>query len=213
MKKGEYEELVKIPASKPFIHLIGQDKENTVIKYWINNGGANDLGWEYSTNNPASKTYGYQGVFEVDATDFYAENITFLDSYGVEKQAGPMGLAMRTCNDRHAFNNCKFRSFQDTWFTTTTNVSDRHYVNNCWIEGAVDYFYGAGDIYVENTTFYQARSTGSVIVAPCHKAGTKYGYVIDRCTLDGPGSQHILGQRMAERAYGSLPQHHFQDRV
>lgn len=194
VKKGEYEELVKIPASKPFIHLIGQDKENTVIKYWINNGGANDLGWEFSTNNPASKTYGYQGVFQVDAADFYAENITFLNSYGVEKQAGPMGLAMRTCNDRHAFNNCKFRSFQDTWFTTTTNVSDRHYVNNCWIEGAVDYFYGAGDIYVENTTFYQARSTGSVVVAPCHKAGTKYGYVIDRCILDGPGSQHKLGR-------------------
>lgn len=194
VKNGEYEELVKIPASKPFIHLIGQDKEKTIIKFWINNGGSNDIGWEYSTNNPASKTYGYQGVFQVDATDFYAENITFLDSYGVEKQAGPMGLAMRSCNDRQSFNKCKFRSYQDTWFTTTTNVSDRHYVNDCWIEGAVDYFYGAGDIYVENTTFYQSRPTGSVIVAPCHKAGTKYGYVIDRCVLDGPGSQHKLGR-------------------
>lgn len=194
VKNGEYEELVKIPASKSFIHLIGQDKDKTIISYWINNGGSSDIGWEYSTNNPASKTYGYQGVFQVDATDFYVENITFLDSYGVEKQAGPMGLAMRSTNDRQAFNNCKFRSYQDTWFTTTTNVSDRHYVNNCWIEGAVDYFYGAGDIYVENTTFYQARPTGSVVVAPCHKAGTKYGYVIDHCTLDGEGSQHKLGR-------------------
>lgn len=194
VKNGEYEELVKIPATKPFIHLIGQDKEKTVIKFWINNGGSGDTGWQYSTNNPASQTYGYQGVFQVDATDFYTENITFLDSYGVETQSGPMGLAMRSCNDRQAFNKCKFRSYQDTWFTTTTNVSDRHYVNDCWIEGAVDYFYGAGDIYVENTTFYQARSTGSVVVAPCHKEGTKYGYVIDRCVLDGEGSQHKLGR-------------------
>lgn len=194
VKNGEYEELVKIPASKPFIHLIGQDKEKTVIKFWINNGGSSDTGWQYSTNNPASKTFGYQGVFQVDATDFYTENITYLDSYGVETQSGPMGLAMRSCNDRQAFNNCKFRSYQDTWFTTTTNVSDRHYVNKCWIEGAVDYFYGAGDIYVENTTFYQARATGSVVVAPCHKSGTKYGYVIDRCVLDGEGSQHKLGR-------------------
>ena len=194
VKNGEYEELVKIPASKPFIHLIGQNSEKTVIKYWINNGGSSDIGWEYSTNNPASKTFGYQGVFQVDATDFYAENISFINSYGVEKQAGPMGLAMRTCNDRLSFNNCKFRSYQDTWFTTTTNVSDRHYVNNCLIEGAVDYFYGAGDVYVENSTFRQARASGSVIVAPCHKEGTKYGYVIDRCVLDGEGSQHKLGR-------------------
>lgn len=194
VKNGEYKELVMIPDSKPFIHLIGQDKEKTIISYWINNGGSNDIGWEYSTNNPGSKTYGYQGVFQVDATDFYVENVTFLDSYGVERQAGPMGLAMRSSNDRQAFNNCKFRSFQDTWFTTTTNVSDRHYVNNCWIEGAVDYFYGAGEVYVENTTFYQARPSGSVVVAPCHKTGTKYGYVFDRCTLAGEGSQHKLGR-------------------
>ena len=105
-----------------------------------------------------------------------------------------MGLAMRSTNDRQAFYNCKFRSFQDTWFTTTTNVSDRHYISNCWIEGAVDYFYGAGEVYVENTTFYNARSTGSVVVAPCHKAGTKFGYVFDRCTLDGKGSRHSLGR-------------------
>lgn len=194
VKNGEYEELVKIPASKPFIHLIGQDKEKTIIKFWINNGGSNDIGWEYSTNNPASKTYGYQGVFQVDATDFYTENITYLNSYGVEKQAGPMGLAMRSTSDRMAVNNCKFRSFQDTWYTTDKNVADRHYINNSWIEGAVDYFYGGGDIYVENTTFYQARSTGSVIVAPSHKEGTKYGYVIDHCVLDGEGSQHKLGR-------------------
>lgn len=194
VKNGEYEELVKIPSTKSFIHLIGQDKEKTIIKYFINNGGTSDVGWEHSTNNPGSKTYGYQGVFQVDATDFYTENITYFNRWGVEKQSGPMGLAMRSCNDRQAFNNCKFRSFQDTWFTTTTNVSDRHYVNNCWIEGAVDYFYGAGDVYVENTTFYNARPTGSVLVAPCHKAGTKYGYVFDRCIIDGEGSSHKLGR-------------------
>jgi pectin methylesterase-like acyl-CoA thioesterase len=197
VKNGQYEELVKIPKTKPFIHLIGQDKEKTVIRFWVNNGGSNDVGYEYSTNNPASKAYGYQGVFQVDATDFYTENITFYNAFGVEKQSGPMGLAMRSTNDRQAFNNCQFRSYQDTWFTSTTNVSDRHYVNNCWIEGAVDYFYGAGDVYVENTTFCNVRN-GSVIVAPCHKPGTKWGYVMQNCIVDaaleGVGGSHALGR-------------------
>lgn len=197
VKNGQYEELVFIPRNKPFIHLIGQDKEKTIIKFWINNGGTSDKGWEYSTNNPESKAYGYQGVFQCDATDFYTENITYYNAFGVERQTGPQALAMRSCNDRQAFYNCKFRSYQDTWFTSTTNSTDRHYVKECYIEGAVDYFYGGGDIYVENSEFCNVRS-GSVIVAPAHKPGTKWGYVMQNCRvtaiLDGIGKQHALGR-------------------
>lgn len=190
---GTYEELVTIPQNKPFIHLIGQDKENTVISYWINNGSSNDIGWEYSTNNPNSNTYGKQGVVQVNATDFYTENISYIDSYGVERQAGPMGLAMSSRNDRQAFNNCQFRSYQDTWYTDVRNASDRQYVNNCLIEGAVDFYYGAGNNYIENSTFRLARE-GSVIVAPSHQAGTKWGYVMVNNTIDGKGGANKLGR-------------------
>ena len=193
VQHGTYEELVTIPENKPFIHLIGQDKEKTVICYWINNGGSNDIGWEYSTNNPASKTYGKQGVVQVNSTDFYTENISFIDSYGVEKQAGPMGLAMSSRNDRQAFNNCQMRSYQDTWYTDVRNSSARQYVNNCLIEGAVDFYYGAGDNYIENSTFRLARE-GSVIVAPSHAAGTKWGYVMVNNTIDGKGGRNTLGR-------------------
>lgn len=201
VKNGEYEELVIIPESKPFIHLIGQDKDKTVIKFWINNGaavnpdGVPDQGFEYSTNNPESKAYGYSGVFQVDATDFYVENITFTNCYGITGK-GPQALAMKSRNDRQAFYSCNFRSYQDTWYTDVRNASDRHYINNCYLEGAVDYLYGGGEVYVENTTFYQVRS-GAVILAPGHKAGTKYGYVIDRCVIDGDASMsgnHKLGR-------------------
>ena len=193
VKSGTYEELVTIPENKPFIHLIGQDKEKTVICYWINNGGTNDIGWEYSTNNPNSKTYGKQGVVQVNSTDFYTENISYIDSYGVERQAGPMGLAMSSRNDRQAFNNCQFRSYQDTWYTDVRNSSARQYVNNCLIEGAVDFYYGAGDNFIENSTFRLARE-GSVIVAPSHQAGTKWGYVMVNNVIDGKGGANKLGR-------------------
>ena len=193
VKSGTYEELVTIPENKPFIHLIGQDKEKTVVCYWINNGGTNDIGWEYSTNNPNSKTYGKQGVVQVNSTDFYTENISYIDSYGVERQAGPMGLAMSSRNDRQAFNNCQFRSYQDTWYTDVRNSSARQYVNNCLIEGAVDFYYGAGDNFVENSTFRLARE-GSVIVAPSHQAGTKWGYVMVNNVIDGKGGANKLGR-------------------
>ena len=193
VKNGEYEELVTIPQNKPFIHLIGQDKEKTVIKYLINNGGSGDVGYEYSTNNPQSKTYGKQAVVQVNATDFYTENITYLNRWGVEQQSGPMDLAMSSRADRQAFYNCKFRSYQDTWYTDVRNSSDRQYVNNCLIEGAVDFYYGGGNNYVENSTFRLARE-GSVIVAPSHHAGTKWGYVMVNNTIDGRGGRNTLGR-------------------
>ena len=193
VKNGDYEELVTIPQSKPFIHLIGQDKEKTVIKYQINNGGVNDVGYDYSTNNPASNTYGKQAVVQVNATDFYTENITYLNRWGVEQQSGPMDLAMSSRADRQAFNNCNFRSYQDTWYTDVRNSSDRQYVNNCLIEGAVDFYYGGGDNYVENSTFRLARE-GSVIVAPSHQAGTKWGYVMVNNVIDGKGGRNTLGR-------------------
>ena len=41
-------------------------------------------------------------------------------------------------------------------------------------QGAVDYFYGGGDVLAESCTFYNVRS-GSVIVAPSHE-NPAYGY-------------------------------------
>ena len=184
VKNGEYDELVVIPEEKTFIHLIGQDKEKTIIKHCINNGGESDLGYEYSTNNPQSDNYGYSSVVEVKASDFYTENISYIDTWGVDNQSGPMGLAMYSRNDRQAFFNCKFRSYQDTWQTSSRNAADRHYVRNCFIEGAVDYFYGGGDVLLDSCTMYNVRE-GSVIVAPSHKEGTKWGYVFNNCTVDG----------------------------
>lgn len=66
---------------------------------------------------------------------------------------------------------------------TANNDVSRHYVKDCWIEGAVDYFYGGGDVLLENCTLYNVRS-GAVIVAPSHK-DAKYGYAFRNCIIDG----------------------------
>lgn len=204
IKNGIYEELIEVPSNKPFLHLIGQDVEKTVIKYAINNQGATQdqwwtqEAWDHSTNNPdATDVYGKRGLIRLLPDNLYMENITAYNSWGYDQKNGPMALAFVTHGDRQAFNNVKALSFQDTWFTDVSNKANRQYINNSRIEGAVDYFYGAGDVYVENTTFCNVRS-GSVIVAPCHKPGTKWGYVMQNCTIDaaleGVGAQHALGR-------------------
>ena len=142
VKNGSYEEQVVVPETKPYIHLIGQNKEQTIIHLKLNVGAkpeneAEEF-WKYSVHNPESAMHGLEGaVVTVRAPHFYTENISYVNDYGLEAQDGPQALAMKSHADCAAFNNCIFRSFQDTWMTTVKD-EDRHYVKDCWIEGAVD---------------------------------------------------------------------------
>ncbi|MDM1292705.1 pectin esterase [Sphingobacterium sp. N143] len=195
VKNGHYNEVVVIPQAKSFIHLIGQDKQRTIIHYKLNVQAlpkpdskwykTDTAAWKFSVHNPQAPVYRFPGsVVTVQGDDFYAENISFINDWGLEQQSGPQSLAMCIQADRAAFNNCIFRSFQDTWMTSTRKPNDRLYVYNCWIEGAVDYFYGGGNAYVEHSTLYNVRS-GSIMVAPSHKEETKWGYVFNHCIIDG----------------------------
>ena len=152
VKNGSYREHVVIPENKTYVHLIGQDKDKTIIHHLLNVGGKPEEGtepartafWKHSVHNPSSEVYKFEGsVVKVKADHFYTENISYVNDWGVESRNGPQALAMSSQADCAAFNNCIFRSFQDTWMTST-NDSHRHYVKDCWIEGAVDYFYGGG---------------------------------------------------------------------
>ena len=191
LKNGSYKEQVVIPESKPYIHLIGQDREKTIIHLNLNVGGrmagheseGKVAYWQTSIHNPTSPVYKYEGaVMLVKGNHFYAENISFINDWGVEAENGPQALAMSSQADCVSLKNCKFRSFQDTWMTAHDDLN-RHYVKDCWIEGAVDYLYGGGNILLENCVLYSLRS-GAVIVAPSHK-NAKYGYVFRDCIISG----------------------------
>ena len=76
---GTYEEQIIIPEDKPYIHLIGQDVDKTIVKLRINSSteaSATDPDvWKYSYKN-LGKTEA--AMVSVKATDFYAENISFV---------------------------------------------------------------------------------------------------------------------------------------
>lgn len=117
VKNGQYREQVIIPANKPFVHLIGEDKNATIIHHKLNVGGKPEADvlpektayWKYSVHNPNSEVYQYEGaVVNVNATNFYAENISFVNDWGVDEQAGPQALAMKIRADKAAFTNVSF---------------------------------------------------------------------------------------------------------
>ena len=164
VKNGRYNEHIDSPATKPHLHIIGQDRDQTVVYDNRLCGGEN----AYSVDPGATVV--------VKGTDTFFENITLENSYGYEKLAGPQALALNTVADRICMNNVALLSYQDTWITSSSSTA-RHYIKNSLIEGAVDFIYNNGDVYLDGDTIQINRPSGGYIVAPRHTADTKWGYV------------------------------------
>ena len=164
IKNGQYKEHVDIPVTKPYIHLIGQNRDKAVILDDRLAGGDNALHVSVAA------------TVVVNASNCFFENLTLENSYGHEKQTDPQALALNTIGDRIALNGVALLSYQDTWITTSTQ-KNRHYIKNSLIEGAVDFIYNGGDVYFDGDTLEINRPSGGYIVAPWHSAETKWGYV------------------------------------
>ena len=164
VKNGSYNEHIDIPANKPYLHIIGQDRDKAVILDDKLCGGDNALHVSVGA------------TVVVKADNIFFENITLENSYGHEKQAGPQALALNTMGDRIALNNVALLSYQDTWITSSTS-NNRHYIKNSLIEGAVDFIYNSGNVYLDGDTLEINRPSGGYIVAPSHGADVKWGYV------------------------------------
>ncbi len=174
VKNGDYKEHVDIPADKPMIHLIGQDRDKAIILDDKLCGGDNALHVSVGA------------TVVVNSNDCLFENITLENSYGHKTQSGPQALALNTIGDRTVFNNVAMLSYQDTWITPSTS-NYRAYVRNSLIEGAVDFIYNSGNIFIDKTTLYINRKSGGYIVAPSHTSDVEWGYVFNNCTITAPG--------------------------
>lgn len=175
IKKGIYKEHVDIPQSKPFLSLIGEGRHQTQISYDRLCGGPNGM----KVDQGATVTAG--------STDLYFEGIDFVNSYGHEQKDGPQALALFTQNDRVVLNRCGLLSFQDTWLTPFRAPNLRNYAVDCFIEGAVDFIYGQGNVFFDRDTLYITRKKSGYIVAPNHHPDTEWGYVFRNNVITAPG--------------------------
>lgn len=174
VKKGRYDGHITIPANKPNIHIIGQGKQYVTVADNRKSGGENAYGIEEGA------------TMNVESNDVYLEGFDLINSYGVESNSGPQALALCSKGDRFILNKMGLRSYQDTWFTGK-NDNNRAYAVNSWIEGAVDFFYGKGNVMITNDTINIVRKNGGYIVAPNHGVGTRWGYVFLNNVVTAPG--------------------------
>lgn len=103
------------------------------------------------------------------------ENITF------QNTSGPVGQAVAclVVGDRTHFKKCRFLGFQDTLYTW--GADSRQYYEECYIEGTVDFIFGASTA-VFHRCHIHSKSNG-FITAPSTPSEKKYGYVFLNCRL------------------------------
>lgn len=178
IKPGIYKSLVYVQREKHFVRMVGEDPEKTVLTYDLHANLPGPDGKPISTFRTPSTV--------IDADDFVAENLTFENSAGPQGQA----LAVRLDGDRLIFRNCRFLGWQDT----ILGNRGRHYYENCYIAGAVDFIFGGA------TEFYQHCRINCLgngyITAASTASNTAFGYVFAHCQITGvkPDVKTYLGR-------------------
>lgn len=167
IKPGRYRwEQTLIPASKPFIHLVGEDAATTILSYHLN---------VYETRKDRHLR-GREGItLAVEADRFEATNLTFENSSGDHGQA----LAMRLDGDRATIRHCRLLGWQDTLMVN----NGRHYFHDCYIEGRVDFIYGSATAVFEDCAIHSKN--GGYITAASTPEEREFGLVFLRCRLTG----------------------------
>ncbi len=186
--KGRWRERVVI--DKPFVHLIGQGRDASVI---VDNRYAGTLG---ADGQPIG-TFGTATIF-VRATDFSARDLTIANDFdyaghmrGLPKETAAstggeqaVALAIEGDADRSLFENVRLAGYQDTLFVQSGRSLFRH----CLIEGCVDFIFGAGRAVFDRCNILSRLRPGQgfqgFVAAPDTDVHQPYGLVFHGCRLE-----------------------------
>lgn len=179
IKPGTYKQRLKLGKTVPPLRFIGMGTrpEDTVITFDLS---AN------SVVPPATQPVGTSGSASttIESADFQAENVTFENSAGQVGQA----VALKITGDRGVFRNCRFLGWQDTLCVD----NNRQYFVDCYIEGRVDFIFGASTAVFDRCTIHSKN--GGYITAARTMPEVPFGYVFFDCTLTGEGETAYLGR-------------------
>ena len=185
--RGVWDEQVVI--DKPFVHLVGEDREASVISHLAASGLIAPDGKRWGTFRTPT-------LF-VRAPDFAARNLTIRNAFdGLAEMSKPGGLhshdgggpqavalMLDKGSDRARLTEVDILSYQDTLFPDAgSSLFER-----CLITGSYDFIFGAGRAYFEACEIRsRPRPVDPVdgyIVAPSTPLNQPFGFVFQGCRL------------------------------
>jgi pectinesterase len=169
LRRGTYREIVAV-TNKHAITLRGEDRQESVITYANN-----------ARLNPQGSPYRRGMLLAFRCEDFVVTNLTLRNTTPAGgSQAEAIILAGSTMA-RAIVKDVDLYSLQDT-----LQINGQAYVENCYIEGDVDFMWGTGPVFFEHCTARSVRS--KTYYTQIRNRATNHGYVYHRCTFDGaPG--------------------------
>ncbi|MBS1855711.1 MAG: pectin esterase [Acidobacteria bacterium] len=183
LRPGTYKQVFVI--AKPHIQLrgTGAKPEDVMLTF------DNSAGTAGGTTRSASVT--------VSGDDFYAENLTFENSFSRNRpltQQGSQAVALKVTGDRAVFRRVRFLGYQDTLYAN----NGRQYFADCYIEGNVDFIFGNAPAFFDRCEIHALAHPVVYLTAQSRlTAGDKSGYVFHRC--------RITAEKGAERVYLGRP--------
>ncbi|WP_100407421.1 pectinesterase family protein [Bacillus solitudinis] len=193
IKAGVYKE--KLVINKPFISLIGTNKEKVLITF-------GDYARKLQANGEQMGTFSTYSAL-ITGEGFVAKNITFENHAGLGTQVG-QAVAAYVDGDKIEFHNCSFLGSQDTVFTGPLPPKPkegnrfggprdglerkvgRNYFKKCYIEGDVDFIFGSATAIFQECEIYSLDRSSDVngfITAASTPIEEKFGYVFIDCRL------------------------------
>ncbi len=161
----------KVVVTVPHLELIG---DHTIIEY--------NVSAQTPLSKDGSKTYGTTGsaTFTVRADGFKATGITFLNSYKRNGALDGQAVAFKSEGNNTTLKNCQFISHQDTFYM---DYGTGNKVENCYIEGDVDFIFGSADVLFKDCIFHAVGDEKSVVyyLAPDTYIDHDDGFVFDSC--------------------------------
>ncbi|MBS2961484.1 hypothetical protein KGA66_00400 [Actinocrinis puniceicyclus] len=183
---GTYSEVVRIPAAKLHLTLLGATGNAADVVIQASN-------YAGETNPATGSAYGTLGsaTVTVAARDFTAEYITFSNAFNKNYHPGVTGtqaVALAMQGDRQVYKHDKFWGHQDTLlsWSNTASTDIRQYVYGSTVDGDVDFIFGNGTLVIDRSTINVENDgvySSGALVAPATYGSQAYGILITGCNV------------------------------
>ncbi|CAN6475731.1 unnamed protein product [Victoria cruziana] len=173
IKEGVYKEIVRVPATKRNVVLLGDGMGKTVITSSLN------------VKMDGVSTYNTATV-GVNGDSFMASGITFENAAGSDSH---QAVAFRSDSDFSLLENCEFLGHQDTLYAHTV----RQFYRSCRIQGTIDFIFGNSAAVFHNCTILIASRRLSSVKGEKNAVtahgrtdpSQSTGFVFNDCVING----------------------------
>ena len=167
VKNGTYHEKIRIEQN--YVTILGESRENTIIQY-------EQLKKAWTTH----KDFEGPAVVNIHADDVILDNLTIQNTM---PEIGPNAYVIHGTGTRTLIQNCNILNNGANTVSLMDYKTGMYYLNNCLIEGTVDFMRAMGWCYLNNCHFFQKEAIASVWHAGITDRNQKM--VIKNSSFDG----------------------------